>query len=197
MSEDDAALASSLAPPSGDWRTEPGLKDSAVLLPIVRREGADLVVFNRRRDDLPWHPGQVCFPGGARDGDESAVTCALRETHEEMGIEETAVRVLGRLPDRISIAGFRVAVLVGRVNPDVTWRLFEPEVAEAFEVPFARLVEPARWTYQPTRSDKARFARIPYFDSGRHVVWGLTGIILRDFVRAALAFDPKDEGRAG
>lgn len=192
MNRDDTELTRALSRPSGEWHSEPGLKDSAVLLPIVRREGTDLVVFNRRRDDLPWHAGQVCFPGGARDGDESAVTCALRETAEEMGIAEGAVRLLGRLPDRISIAGFRVAVLVGRVDPSVAWRLFEPEVAEAFEVPFGRLVEPARWTYKPTSSDKARFARIPYFDSGRHVVWGLTGIILRDFVRAALAFDPQD-----
>jgi 8-oxo-dGTP pyrophosphatase MutT (NUDIX family) len=194
MIRDDIDLARALSPPSGEWRSEPGLKDSAVLLPIVRRKGSDLVVFNRRRDDLPWHAGQVCFPGGARDGDESAVACALRETSEEMGIGEASVSLLGRLPDRISIAGFRVAVLVGRVDPAVTWRLFEPEVAEAFEVPFARLVEPVRWTYKPTQSAKARFARIPYFDSGRHVVWGLTGIVLRDFVRAALAFDPRDEG---
>jgi 8-oxo-dGTP pyrophosphatase MutT (NUDIX family) len=191
---DDDDVSRAIGPPAGDWRTEEGLRDSAVLVPVVRRGGRDHLVFNRRRDDLPWHAGQVCFPGGARDGDESVVACALRETEEEMGVVGEHVRLLGRLPDRISIAGFRVAVVVGRIDPDGAYRLHEAEVAEAFEVPYAQTLEPARWTYKPTTSDRARFGRIPYFDSGRHVVWGLTGIILRDFVRAVGGFDPPDPG---
>src|SRR5712671_2370469 len=97
---------SRLAPVTGQWRLEPGLRDSAVLLPIVRRGDGDRLVFNRRRDDLPAHAGQVCFPGGARSGAESVVACALREAEEEMGVPADAVRLLGRLPDRVSIAGF-------------------------------------------------------------------------------------------
>ena len=194
MKLDDPLVAAALAPATGEWRTEPELKDAAVLVPVVYRGGADHLVFNRRRDDLPWHAGQICFPGGARHGDESAIACALRETEEEMGIAEDAVSLLGRLPDRISIAGFRVAVVVGRVDPGVGYRLFEPEVAEAFEVPYERMLDASRWTYKPTKHANARFTRIPYFDSGRHVVWGLTGIILRDFVRAVGGFDPPDAG---
>ena len=192
MKLDDTLVAAALSPATGDWRSEPELKDAAVLVPVVLRGGVDHLVFNRRRHDLPWHPGQVCFPGGARHGDESVLTCALRETGEEMGIAPHAVRVLGRLPDRISIAGFRVAVVVGRIDPVVSYRLFEPEVAEAFEVPYERMLDPSHWTYKPTTHANARFASIPYFDSGRHVVWGLTGIILRDFVRAVGGFDPPD-----
>jgi 8-oxo-dGTP pyrophosphatase MutT (NUDIX family) len=194
MHLDDDSIARSLAPPTGEWRTEAGLRDSAVLVPIVARGGEDLVVFNKRRDDLSAHAGQVCFPGGARDGGESAIACALRETEEEMGVAADRVRLLGRLPDRISIAGFRVAVLVGRVDPAAPYRLLASEVELAFEVPFARTLEPARWTYRDTTSARARFHRIPHFDSGQHVVWGLTGIILRDLVRAVGGFDPPDGG---
>ena len=194
---DDDFTASRLAPASGDWRSEPGLRDSAVLLPIVRREDGDRLVFNRRKDDLPAHGGQVCFPGGARGGGESVVACALRETEEEMGVPADAVRLLGRLPDRVSIAGFRVAVIVGRVDPTITWRPLEAEVAEVFETPYARTLDPARWSYRDTKHGNARFKRIPYFDSGRHVVWGLTGIVLRDFVRAVAEFDPPDLGPGG
>lgn len=197
MTLDDDAIASALAAASGEWRTESGLRDSAVLVPLVRRAGADLVVFNKRRDDLPWHAGQVCFPGGARDADESAIECALRETEEEMGVAPAAVRLLGRLPDRISIAGFRVAVLVGRIDPGAAYRLRASEVAEAFEVPYPLTLEPSRWTFRDTRHEGARFRRIPHFDSGRHVVWGLTGIILRDFVRAVAGFDPPDAAGSG
>jgi hypothetical protein len=111
-----------------------------------------------------------------------------------MGLRPSAVQLLGRLPDRISIAGFRVAAVVGRIDPQAAWRLHEAEVAEAFEVPYELLLDPDRWTFKPTTSDKARFARVPYFDSGTHVVWGLTGIILRDFVRVVGGFDPPDRG---
>ena len=186
----DPSVTASLEPPSGEWRTEAGLKDAAVLVPIVERGGRDHLVFNRRRDDLPWHAGQVCFPGGARDADEDAVACALRESAEEMGVDAAGVRLLGRLPDRVSIAGFRVAVIVGRIDPGGVYRLHEAEVAEAFEVPYELTLEPARWSYKATRHANARFHQIPYFDSGRHVVWGLTGIILRDFVRVVGGFDP-------
>lgn len=194
MKLDDAVVAAALEPVTGDWRTESGLRDSAVLVPLVLRAGRDHLVFNRRRDDLPAHGGQVCFPGGARDGGESVLDCALRETEEEMGVDPASVHLLGRLPDRISIAGFRVAAVVGRVDPPRAWRPRESEVAEVFEVPYALTLEPARWTYKETRHKAARLKRVPYFDSGRHVVWGLTGIILRDFVRVALGFDPPDAG---
>jgi 8-oxo-dGTP pyrophosphatase MutT (NUDIX family) len=192
MKLDDATVSAALAPATGDWHSEKGLRDSAVLVPLVLRGAADHLVFNRRRDDLPAHAGQVCFPGGAKDGGESALDCALRETEEEMGVDPATVRLLGRLPDRISIAGFRVAVLVGRVDPPRAWRPHAAEVAEVFEVPYERTLDPARWTFRDTRHEAARFARVPFFDSGRHVVWGLTGIILRDFVGAVLAFDPPD-----
>ena len=106
---DDANVTAALAPNFADFRPEPGLRDAAVLVPVVRRETRDHLVFNRRPDALPWHPGQVCFPGGARHGGEGVIDCALRETEEEMGVDPASVKLLGRLPDRISIAGFRVA----------------------------------------------------------------------------------------
>src|SRR5262245_63198448 len=146
MKLDDDVVTASLDPATGEWRTEEGLRDSAVLVPLVLRGGRDHLLFNRRRDDLPWHAGQVCFPGGARDPGEDAVACALRESAEEMGVDPAGVRLLGRLPDRISIAGFRVAVIVGRIDPDGVYRLHEAEVAEAFEVPYERTLDPARWS---------------------------------------------------
>ncbi len=186
----DALLAERLAPPARDWRSERDLRDSAVLVVLVEREGVDHVVYNLRRDDLPAHAGQVCFPGGAREGDEDAVACALRETREELGLPEDALRVVARLPDRVSIAGYLVAPFVARLDRP---RIYEPdarEVAEVFEIPFPTLLERPRWTFRDTRHERARFRQIPYFDSGRHTVWGLTGIITRDLVRAAAAFDP-------
>ena len=104
----DGTVRSRLELPLGDWRTVEGLRDSAVVTILVERGGEDFLVFNRRRDDLPYHPGQICFPGGAREGSEDAATCAVRETCEEMGLKASDLVLLGRMPDRVSIAGFLV-----------------------------------------------------------------------------------------
>jgi 8-oxo-dGTP pyrophosphatase MutT (NUDIX family) len=185
--------------PLGDWHTEAHLRDSAVLAMLVERDGRDALIFNRRRDDLPYHPGQICFPGGARDGDEDAVACALRETCEEMGLRADDIEMLGRLPDRVSIAGFKVSPFVARLHARVIrYDLAADEVAEAFEVPCAELLRAERWGCTETTHRLARFRRVPYFDHlpaadptpGRYRIWGLTGIILRDFTTQALGHAP-------
>lgn len=191
---DDADLRRRLDPP--DPRSESGLRDAAVLVPLVRRGDRDVLVFTLRRPDLAAHAGQISFPGGGRDGPaEDAVAAALRETDEEIGLAPSDVDVLGRLPDRVSIAGYLVAPFVGRVRAAPSYRPLETEVAEVFELPVAPMLDAARWTFRPSTHPLARFARIPYMDIEGRTVWGLTGVILRDFVRAACSFDPGPRDR--
>ena len=182
MRIDDANVRSVLELPLGDWRSEEGLRDSAVLVILVEHDGVDHLVFNRRREDLPHHPGEVSFPGGTRDGDEDAVACALRETHEEMGLSATDLSVLGRLPERVSIAGFKVVPFVARLVEPRPYAPAEDEVAEVFEIPCADFLRVELWGYRDTTHPLARFRRVPFFTKGERTVWGLTGIILRDFV---------------
>jgi len=188
----DEVIRCRLELPLGDWHTQEGLRDSAVLAVVVERDGEDRLLFNRRRDDLPWHAGQVCFPGGAREGDEDAVETAVRETCEEMGLAAEDLVVLGRMPDRVSIAGFKVASFAGRlVDPGKAYRIATDEVAEAFEIPLDDLLRPEWWGYRETEHPLARFRRVPWFrHPGTHTVWGLTGIFLRDFVTQVLGWAP-------
>lgn len=190
MRLDDRQLRLALDPPTLDWRSEPGLRDAAVLVPIVARPQGDTLVFTQRRADLAAHAGQISFPGGGREGDEDPLRCAVRETWEEIGLPVPSLDVLGRLPDRISIAGFRVAAFVARVTVEPVYRPLETEVAEIFELPFAPMLVADRWSVRPSKVDHVRFPRIPYLDLEGRTVWGLTGIILRDFVRRAAPFDP-------
>ena len=186
----DARVRERLAAPTGEWRSEQGLRDAAVLLVLIAREGVDHVLFNVRRDDLPAHAGQVSFPGGARWGDEDAVACALRETHEELGLAASCFDVLARLPDRVSIAGYLVAPFVARLDRPRACAPDPREVAEVFEVPLPALLQAERWRFRPVDHAVARFREVPYFDYDGRTVWGLTGIIARDFVRAVADFDP-------
>ncbi len=190
MRVDDATVRGVLELPLGDWRSEEGLRDSAVLVILVERDGGDHVVFNRRRDDLPHHPGEVSFPGGTREGDEDAVACAVRETYEEMGLEATDLDVLGRLPERVSIAGFRVVPFVARLVAPRPYAPAADEVAEIFEIPCADFLRAECWGYRNTTHPLARFRRVPFFTHGDRTVWGLTGIILRDFVTQVMGFVP-------
>jgi 8-oxo-dGTP pyrophosphatase MutT (NUDIX family) len=186
----DAHVRDRLAAPSLEWRTEGELRDSAVLLVLVQRDGVDHVLFNVRRDDLPAHAGQVCFPGGARDGDEDAVRCALRETREELGLPEESLHVVARLPDRVSIAGYLVAPFVARLDRPRSYAPDASEVADVFEVPLPALLEADRWRFRDLSHPRGRFRWVPYFDYDGYTVWGLTGIITRDFVRAVADFNP-------
>ncbi len=190
MRVDDATVRCVLELPLGDWRSEEGLRDSAVLVILIERDGVDHVVFNRRRDDLPHHPGEVSFPGGTREGDEDAVACAVRETYEEIGIRATDLDVLGRLPERVSIAGFRVVPFVARLVEPRPYAPAEDEVAEIFELPCADFLQAGRWGYRNTTHPLARFRRVPFFTHGDRTVWGLTGIILRDFVTQVMGLAP-------
>ena len=187
----DEQVRGRLELPLGDWKTQPGLRDSAVLAILLERDGADHIVFNRRRDDLPYHPGQICLPGGAREAGEDAVTCAVRETCEEMGLDPMDLAVLGRMPDRVSIAGFLVSPFVARLAGPRDYRVAEDEVAEVFDVRCALLLDGARWGYTETTHKRARFRRVPYFEyDEEHRIWGLTGIILRDFTTQVMGFAP-------
>lgn len=186
----DELVRGRLELPLGDWNTRPGLRDSAVLALLVERNGEDHLLFTLRRDDLPDHPGQICFPGGARHVEEDAVECAVREACEEVGLDPSAIEVLGRLPDRVSIAGFRVAPFVGRLRAPGEYAIQESEVAEAFEVPVAALLDGGQWGFTETRHPLARFRRVPYFQFGERRIWGLTGIMLRDFVTQVMGFAP-------
>ncbi|MCG3135261.1 MAG: putative Nudix hydrolase NudL [Planctomycetes bacterium] len=189
---DDRDLRHRLPPPVLDWRTREGLRDAAVLLPLVQRPHGDVLVFTQRRADLSSHAGQISFPGGGREGGEDALACALRETEEEIGLPAAGMDVLGRLPDRISIAGHLVAAFVARVRTAPDYRPLESEVAEVFELRVGAMTDASLWSFRPAKSRSVGFTRIPALDLDGRCVWGLTGVILRDFLRASATFDPGD-----
>jgi len=168
------------------WRPRAGLKDAAVLAPVFVRDGVERLFLTKRREDLPDHPGQVAFPGGAREGNEDALACALRESAEEAGIVPATVEVVARLPDRVSIAGFMVACFVGRI-PDPRGLAFDArEVERVFDLPLADLRDAARWRYEDRVHKVGTFKQVPFFEWDGPTVWGLTGMFVRDLVETPL-----------
>jgi len=120
----------------------PGEREAAVLVPLIGGERApgELLVL-RRSHRLAHHAGQIAFPGGAVEpDDESLEAAALREAHEEVGLEPDRVRVLGRLDDLRTPSGFVITPVVGALAES-----FQPvpdpaEVDEVIHIPYALVV---------------------------------------------------------
>ncbi len=161
-------------------------RPAAVLVPIVVRPEGLSVLLTQRASQLNAHSGQIAFPGGKVDSDESPLAAALREAHEEIGLEARFIEPLGWLDAYLTGTGFRIAPLVVLVDPGFTLSVNRREVDEAFETPFAFLMDPANHRLD-TREWQGRirtFYAMPY--EGRYI-WGATAGILRNMYEKLFA----------
>lgn len=158
------------------------LKCAAVLVPLVWHDGEWHMLFTRRTDRVESHKGQVSFPGGACDeGETTPEQTALREAEEEIGIQPSNVRVLGRLSNLITITYFRVTPVVGVVEWPAVFRVGEHEVARVFTIPLAWLADPAnRWQFEIPGKNRSLIAYHPY---DGELLWGATARMTVDFLK--------------
>ena len=171
-----------LTPSAGEpaWRetASVALKPAAVLIPIIARGDHLSVLFTRRSAQLRHHPGQISFPGGRQDPDDGDLaTTALRETHEELGIPARSIQLLGELPAHITVSHYRMVPFIGLLAPDYPLIPAADEVAEAFELPLAPLLEPAnygRWRVQRG----SQLHTVLGITLQQRLVWGATARIL-------------------
>lgn len=156
---------------------------AAVLVPLIPRAGGGMqVLLTRRTDALRHHPGQVSFPGGRIEvGDADAVAAALREAHEEVGLEAGLAEPLGYLDPLATITGFRVLPVVARVDPAFVAVPDPAEVSEIFEVPLDWLMlrdnlQRIAIDYRGRARGVLEFRRAPAAPTQR--IWGATASIL-------------------
>ena len=154
------------------------LKPAAVLIPIIERREEMRVLFTRRADHLARHAGQVSFPGGRlHEDDADAVAAALRETEEEVGLGRAFVDVRGELDRYETGTGFSIHPFVALVREGFELKIDKSEVAEAFEVPLAFLMDPKN--HEPrTATWQGRERRFYGMTYDGHYIWGATAGIL-------------------
>ncbi|MEP7056698.1 MAG: CoA pyrophosphatase [Caldimonas sp.] len=171
------------------------LVHASVLVPLVRRDEIT-VLLTQRTDHLTHHPGQISFPGGrAEPEDSGAAATALREAHEEIGLEAAQVEVLGAMPTYTTSTGFIVTPVVGLVHPDLELRVDPFEVAAVFEVPLAFLMDPANHRRHGVEVAGVRreFLSMPWHGADeqgraqRFFIWGATAAMLRNLYRLLAA----------
>jgi 8-oxo-dGTP pyrophosphatase MutT (NUDIX family) len=157
----------------GDGQREP----AAVLVGF--REGVQpRLVLTVRTDHLQAHAGQVAFPGGRTDpADGDALTTALRESEEEIGLDRALVTPLGYLDCFETISGFCITPVVAKIAAEARLYPAPDEVAEVFEVPLAFLLEPANLRRYTMEFRGHRRAMVEFVHGG-HRIWGATAAML-------------------
>ncbi|WP_420402264.1 CoA pyrophosphatase [Nisaea sp.] len=176
----------------GDHDLNPGMeatgrqRPAAVLIPVVEREGGLTLLFTRRSDDLPVHPGQISFPGGrAETHDDGPADTALRETEEEIGVHRRHIEVVGQLDLYRTRTGFEITPVVGLLTPPFDMRPEPGEVQEIFEVPLPFFLDRSNHERHSREwnNQMRSFYAMPY---GDYYIWGATAGMLVNFVDVLL-----------
>lgn len=191
----------------------PGLMDAkrayAVLVPLVEKGGELFLLYEVRAKALRRQPGEVCFPGGRMEGNETPEECALRETWEELGIPSGCVKLLGRLDFIAHRANFIMYPILGLVDSQAMSPHLRPnpaEVEEVFLVPLSHLLNTAPIEYEyeliPTPAENFPYEligiprdyqwqhgseNVPVYPWQGRAIWGLTGRITRNLVQICKA----------
>lgn len=155
------------------------LRPAAVLIAICEGRHGPSVLLTKRASGLKHHPGQIAFPGGKIDAaDPTPTAAALREAHEEVGLDPRLVRVLGALPSHETVTGYTVTPILAHIQQAFTPRAEVGEVEEVFHVPLAHLGDLTKYRIERRmwRGRWRRYYAVPY---GPYYIWGATARMLR------------------
>lgn len=175
---------------------------SAVLIPLVQKDGAWHVLFEVRAFNMRKQPGDISFPGGKIDPtDATERDAALRETYEELGVDPATVKIIGELSPYVVSPTFVIYPFVGVVAYDEIKTINKDEVEEVFTVPLEWLLTHSPYMHlisvEPSPGDDFPFEKIMngqkynwrgremeewFFEYEQYTIWGLTARILKYFI---------------
>ncbi len=172
-------------------------KKYAVLVPLVEQHGGPAVLFERRSDKLRRQPGEICFPGGKLEPDETPQECAERETSEELLVSERQIRIYGPGDTFVSPFNLIIYPFIGFIK-DYRFTCNPEEVAEVIAVPLDFFLNHSPEKYKGTVVNKLPtdfpYERIPggenypwatgthnilFYQYDRHLIWGITALIVQ------------------
>ncbi len=160
-------------------------RQASVLLPLVKNENKDHwdIILTKRALHLKHHPGEISFPGGQfEQQDQNLETTAKRETEEEIGIASRYIHTIGRLPRQNTISQYQVSPFVGIIDPNYELSIDENEVAEAFLVPLAFMIDSSNHQKVSRNINNQSFSYylIQYND---YKIWGATARMIVNLSR--------------
>jgi 8-oxo-dGTP pyrophosphatase MutT (NUDIX family) len=157
---------------------------AAVLVPLFETDGDVSVVLTKRTEALPSHKGEISFPGGKHDPvlDPDLRATALREAHEEIGLDPDEVDIVARLEGISTVASrFVITPFVGFLPSRPLLAANPREVDRVLEVPLSELM--ADGVYREERWDAGKQALdVQFYELTDETVWGATARILTGFL---------------
>ena len=181
-------LAREAGGPRGDWAGGEALAiasmptrlvSASVLIPIVDHgDQPATLLLTKRAAHLKRHAGQVSFPGGVTQPNETPLEGALREAQEEIGLDPARVEILGRLDDYVTTSDFRVVPIIGWLTPPLDLVPDPSEVETIFEVPLGFLLDPKNRTRGSRTAPDGTERGYYVFPHKDHFIWGATAAML-------------------
>jgi len=160
-----------------------GSPNQGAVMLLLYKKSRDLnILLIKRQDNLSYHPGQISFPGGTHEEKETFLETALRETHEEIGIEPDTLEILGNLnPVYIPPSDFVVYPFVSWHNNQPVCIPCQDEVAEIIEVSIDEFFKKNSKSSEIRTINNSEITA-PYFRINEHKVWGATAMILSELL---------------
>lgn len=177
--------------------------ESAVIVPIIKVDGDYHILFQVRSFSLNTQPGEICFPGGRLEENEDALSCAIRETSEELNISKDNIEILGELDYLVTPFNMAIYSFCGLLN-NVQFNSIQynkDEVSSIFSVPIKELLkqepqlsnmvlntEPAiNFPFQLVQNGeaynwKSGIYPVYFYKYKDHIIWGITAKILKGFL---------------
>ncbi|WP_330926208.1 CoA pyrophosphatase [Candidatus Sororendozoicomonas aggregata] len=161
------------------------LPQAAVLIPVIQTK-EPAIILTRRSPRLSTHSGEVAFPGGKRDADDSSLEkTALRESFEEIGLCPSSVTLVGEISTVVSLFGIAVTPFVGLVPEYIDLTPNADELDRIFTVPLPFLLDQKNLSIARRKGSNRPFA-MPSYQYGEYTIWGLTAIMIVDFLNVTL-----------
>ena len=166
----------------------PRLVPSAVLIPLLCKDGELHVLLTERTREVRSHKGQVCFPGGSvHQEDDTLLATALREAWEETGLDPSDVDVIGEIDDNVvGSTGYVITPFVGFVPYPYRFTPNAVETQDIFLVPLSVLMDSSRF-YDQERVIDEYYYHGPVCDYEGHIIWGATARILKHMLGLLIA----------
>jgi len=181
-----------------------GYKRYSVLIPIVEIDGKKHLLYEKRSANLKSQPGEVCFPGGKLELNENSCEAAIRETCEEIGVEESSIEILGEIQKIITPFNLIINCYVGLIKDydESKLNLNPDEVENVFTIPLDHLIDnqgseykitskliiPDDFPYHMIQNGdnynwKTGSYPVIFIEHDNHIIWGITARITRNFIR--------------
>jgi 8-oxo-dGTP pyrophosphatase MutT (NUDIX family) len=155
---------------------------AGVLVPLFKKNGELYILLTQRADKVEHHKGQISFPGGIKnEQDSNIIETALRETEEEIGLSRNDIRVLGLLNDLPTISGFCITPVVAFLLSVPSFSINEAEVSHIFDVPLSFFLDTKNERIEQYEHSGEKID-VYFYHYEQYEIWGATAAILRSFL---------------